>query len=329
MITAKAKTSDGIIWNIADVYSDISYAMSKNLPLTIDFLLEGPDFHTTDLPDFIKKQSARYGYDQKITLRTCNMLEKDDDLNVEISFPRHLIANTFEYETSVVKNKNLKHFGLFVGRGNAPRLLLSSYLYNNYKNLVLHTNHFNRAREFYVSNIGFDRLVSNYDVADLSSVARYLELCPVNTNGIEIDKSLDRNPAQQLLDIDRNNFLRNYDNFFVEIVCETFYSGETFFPTEKIWRPIFLFTPFIVQGPPGFLKHLRKLGFQTFERWWDEGYDQDPQSWSIIEICRLIDRLSTISVQELNDMYIDMLPVLQHNRRRLLELNNEKFNNVF
>ena len=37
-----------------------------------------------------------------------------------------------------------------------------------------------------------------------------------------------------------------------------------------------LLTPFIVQGSQWFLHRLRDMGFQTFDRWWDEGYSEDP-----------------------------------------------------
>jgi len=122
-----------------------------------------------------------------------------------------------------------------------------------------------------------------------------------------------------------NNFYDSYNNFFVEVVCETFFSGETFFPTEKTWRPIILKTPFIVQGPTGYLKNLRKLGFKTFSEFWDEGYDEDPPNWSYKEIIKVIEDLSSKSNDEIQRMYIAMQDILEHNYNTLLNLTREDF----
>ena len=59
----------------------------------------------------------------------------------------------------------------------------------------------------------------------------------------------------------------------MDIVVETYVSGQSFFPTEKTLRPIIAQTPFIVMGPKGYLANLRRMGFMTFGQWWDESYD--------------------------------------------------------
>jgi hypothetical protein len=51
-------------------------------------------------------------------------------------------------------------------------------------------------------------------------------------------------------------------------------AGITFFPTEKIFRPITGRRPFVVFGPIHFLNNLRGLGFRTYGECWDESYDQ-------------------------------------------------------
>jgi hypothetical protein len=51
-------------------------------------------------------------------------------------------------------------------------------------------------------------------------------------------------------------------------------SGITFFPTEKIFRPITGRRPFVVFGSTHFLNNLRELGFETYSECWDESYDQ-------------------------------------------------------
>ena len=86
-----------------------------------------------------------------------------------------------------------------------------------------------------------------------------------------------------------------------------------------------LLTPFIVQGPQWYLLRLRDLGFQTFDRWWDEGYAEDPADHQPHEIVKVIDSLAEKSMQELNTMYQEMKPILQHNKKRFMELTSKDF----
>jgi hypothetical protein len=313
MITVKVKTSDSVVWNINEAHSKIAQAVFANEDLTIDLMNEGPDRNTLGLDKYINQLIQLTHYTGKIYYITCNTLESPS------TFPSHLILNAFEYQTEINKTQNLKHFGLFIGRGNAPRLYLSSYLYNNHREKIVHTNHLDLNNEFFAANIGIERLMTEYNIADITDIAEYIKECPIGSQ-VEIDKTLDSNPAQQLLQNDSNSFLNNYNHFAIEIVCETYFTGNTFFPTEKVWRPILLKTPFIVQGPTGFLKNLRNLGFKTFYDFWDEGYDEDPHAHSIHEITRLIDTLAKEPVEELNWMLYNMQDILEHNYNRLLEL---------
>jgi hypothetical protein len=120
-----------------------------------------------------------------------------------------------------------------------------------------------------------------------------------------------------------------YDNVFAEIVCETYCRGITFFPTEKTWRPIACRTPFMVQGPVNFLRNLKKLGFKTFDRWWDESYDEDGGLVGIKTIQSNIDRLAQLSQLDLNNLYKDMLPTIEHNYEVFMNLTEQKFKDIW
>lgn len=112
-----------------------------------------------------------------------------------------------------------------------------------------------------------------------------------------------------------------YENFLIDVVAETFVSGRTFFPTEKTVRPILLKKPFIIMGPKCFLIHLRQMGFKTFGEFWDESYDGYEPATRYKMILDLIDNLSKKSIKELQDMYIQMQPILDHNYNLLIEKN--------
>jgi hypothetical protein len=111
-----------------------------------------------------------------------------------------------------------------------------------------------------------------------------------------------------------------YPDFFVEIVNLTYWSGNTFYIDEKIWRPMLMRTPFIVHGPQNFLPRLRALGFRTFDAWWDEGYSEDPPDYQLKEITNIIKKLAKKRVTALEYMYAGMQSVLEHNYQLLKQI---------
>jgi hypothetical protein len=125
------------------------------------------------------------------------------------------------------------------------------------------------------------------------------------------------------------NILKFYPKFFVEIVNLTFFSGNTFYVDEKIWRPMLALTPFMVQGPANLIKNLRRIGFKTFHSWWDEGYSEDPDDCQVGYMLENVNRISRLSIWELQAMYNDMMPTLEHNRDLLLSLTKEQVEGVF
>jgi len=83
-------------------------------------------------------------------------------------------------------------------------------------------------------------------------------------------------------------------------------------------------TPFIVHGPENFLPRLRKLGFKTFHQWWNEGYSEDPDGWQLTEIPKIIDRISEMSLSELETMYAEMKQTVDHNFHLMKSLKKQQ-----
>ena len=84
-------------------------------------------------------------------------------------------------------------------------------------------------------------------------------------------------------------------------------------------------TPFIVQGPQNFIKHFKRLGFKTFDTWWSEGYSEDINDYQLKGIIDIIDVLSTLTVTQLESVYAEMAPVLEHNYQLMLEIPDTDF----
>jgi hypothetical protein len=62
-----------------------------------------------------------------------------------------------------------------------------------------------------------------------------------------------------------------------------------FHPTEKIVKTLISGMPFVLAGSPGFLQHLKLIGFETYSSLWNEEYDtiQDynQRMQAIVNLC--------------------------------------------
>jgi hypothetical protein len=113
--------------------------------------------------------------------------------------------------------------------------------------------------------------------------------------------------------LDQDIFLPVYKDILVDVVAETFVQGKTFFPTEKTSRPIMLKKPMIVMASRNYLDYLHQVGFKTFNDFWSEDYDGYEGKERFLRILELLDTLAKKTTRELEQMYIDMQPILEHN----------------
>lgn len=111
-----------------------------------------------------------------------------------------------------------------------------------------------------------------------------------------------------------------YYDVFCDIVTESRFAQPTANYSEKTYRPMFYKKPFILVGPPHTLHYLREGGFKTFNDFWDESYDtmEDHES-RLFSIFKLIDQINNMSIGQLKELYNKMLPIIEHNRKVLLE----------
>lgn len=101
---------------------------------------------------------------------------------------------------------------------------------------------------------------------------------------------------------------------FCQIVTESTYCQP--FPcfSEKVINAMVCLRPFVMVSTPRSLEYLKKLGFKTFDSWWDESYDQEQDHEKrILKILEVIDYIDSFSIGELREMYRSMNDVLQHN----------------
>lgn len=110
------------------------------------------------------------------------------------------------------------------------------------------------------------------------------------------------------------NLVDSYGECFCAIVTETIYESDLGYISEKTTCAISARLPFIIVGGPNSLDYFKKLGFKTFDRWWDESYDQElNHSTRLLKIFNLIDKIGNTPIDELKQIYTEMIDILEHN----------------
>jgi hypothetical protein len=120
------------------------------------------------------------------------------------------------------------------------------------------------------------------------------------------------------------SLLQYYDQFAVEIVCETYAQGNTFFPTEKTIRPLMAAKPILVYGPRYYLARLRGMGFKTYHNIWDESYDlyQGPERWNLMR--KSMNKLFECSRNDQHAILTQAHEIAMHNRQHLHKICNHQ-----
>lgn len=115
----------------------------------------------------------------------------------------------------------------------------------------------------------------------------------------------------------------HYKEIFIDVSPETFNERnglyhDTILFSEKIAKPIMAYRPFIVSANAGFYKELHKLGFKTFDHWWDEDFDRKSDIKSHTDhITSVIWKISKWSNEKCASVFEEMKPTLIHNRKTL------------
>ena len=105
---------------------------------------------------------------------------------------------------------------------------------------------------------------------------------------------------------------------FCNIVTETLTAEDLIFFSEKIIKPIFSLQPFVLIGNRGSLKKLKEYGFKTFDKWWDESYDDEYHQKRFERIVVLLEEISQWDEEKISRTIVEMEEVLIHNFKMLL-----------
>jgi hypothetical protein len=115
---------------------------------------------------------------------------------------------------------------------------------------------------------------------------------------------------------------------WVTVVSEASFSDfdQQLFLSEKVFKPIVCFHPFIILGNKGSLKELRDMGYKTFDGFIDESYDNLSTFERYDAIVESIKKI--IAIEDKASWIESMRPILEHNYENLKK-NATKINPAF
>lgn len=292
--------ADTFIWNLSDFVDFLIAHQNQDIVITTG--TEGCCARTIGLYKWLDKFKFT-----SVTIETSNTLETHNHYKITYQIPWKFleVTRSIDQHHHIWNQKSV--FGTLYGRPLWHRLGIASHLLSKYSS---------------ISEIGclFDPV--DHDQRKLFEI---MELWKNSPNSlVEFSKIVSQfphghdnvdqyTPGATLTDGFVKQTERVYKNFLVDIVAETFTTGDCFFITEKTVRPMLLKKPMIVMGSQDFLGYLRQMGFKTFNDFWDENYDGFAEHNRYQKILDLIDHIAQQPMDKLVDIYQRMQPILDHN----------------
>jgi hypothetical protein len=170
------------------------------------------------------------------------------------------------------------------------------------------------------NTVSVEHVINRYNLKNLH-LDKIKNIYDISPYLLKSERDLDYTKVNAWTDV---HFKPYIDSYF-EICFETYTDKENKSLTEKVFKPIINFQPFLFVAFPGALQLLKELGFKTFGGFIDESYDNETnESIRINMINSEINRLCKLSKEEINNWYWSMEDILLHNHKTLIEYNNNK-----
>jgi hypothetical protein len=220
---------------------------------------------------------------------------------------------TFEQQLEYKKQNltNIKAYNALQKRTRAHRMWLFKELFFN--NLI---------KDGVVSMNSFDLINTYYDgksmeEADYNQLISHLPILPpgIPYTKEELDHFADQDSGKYQMRLNDDVVLDTW----VSVISEASFAEDTCFISEKTFKPITLYHPFIIYGNKYSLKYLRNLGYKTFHPFIDESYDE-LDSWQRLDaIVDSIRKITEIPLEDRIDWFCSMKDILNHNFEKLKE----------
>jgi hypothetical protein len=266
MITISVRVC-GDAWSNPD---EVQTALAQPGPIVLDFHGEGVSVGSIGLAGMIER-SGRNPASVTI-INNPNRTEMLPWVNTTDSRNHCLDLARQYWQEPVVPAVDARPFGYFVGRRTLARCAIMYDLWTNCQDQVVFSHMQNRIPAPWITppaGINLEQISDWLYQGEVVHFIQWYRDCPVT--------SIDGHAVRDHYDPNQNinqDLLMHYSKFVTELVAESYTLGDTFFPTEKTFRPIMSARPIVVYGPQNFLARLRDIGFETYHTCWDESYDE-------------------------------------------------------
>lgn len=276
MITISVRVC-GDAWSNPD---EVHAALDQPGPVVLDFHHEGASVQAIGLDRMI--QESGRDPESVVIVNNPNRTESVPYINTTDTRNHCLDLAKSYWQDPVVPAVDARPFGYFVGRRTIARCVIMYDLWQNFQDQFVFSHMQNRIAMPWIEppvGINLEQVSDWLYQGEVVRFIRWYNACPIT--------SIDGHSVRDHYDPDQNvnkDLLTHYSKFVTELVAESYTLGDTFFPTEKTFRPIMSARPIVVYGPKNFLARLRELGFETYHACWDESYDQleGPARWQAI-----------------------------------------------
>lgn len=232
---------------------------------------------------------------------------------VSFTSSRHFSLNK-NYRMNVnefldLKNKIRDHHYIFkIRRPRHHRLALLLKMHSE--------NMLDKADWSCLQNIQIDENLMN-DLRHRYQISIDDEKCKllVVPHNLSTEKNLSYSTVSAWTDTDYSAHINSY----LYVCTDTYVDVPYKFFTEKVFKPIANFQPFLLMSYPGALRLLRELGFKTFSPFINEDYDEEPDVAKRLNlILAELDKICKLSKSEIHDWYWSMQDILIHNHTHLM-----------
>lgn len=188
-----------------------------------------------------------------------------------------------------------KKFAVWFNRGTYYRLDIARHLYDHYRDV----SYISYQEQGMIADRKLSEYFPNKQWAEKNTPIVYDELFPNRVFDFDLIVGENRKP---------------YNDYFMEIVAETDILSNSWI-TEKTVKNLYIGKPFILMSGVNSLRTIHSYGFKTFSQWIDESYDRENNIHTRLEMIKEeINRIARLSLEELNQIHQQMIPIFEHNR---------------
>ena len=307
----------GDVW---DNRAQVQEQLDKTHPgqaVMLDLCSEGPSLHKLGITDLL----SSYELDISIT-RWSNSVEQVPYKKVFCNSQSHFYPMSLHYWIDEIPNLVPAEFkfALFIGRATAPRARIFYDVAHHWPGQFLLSKMSTRVNPNpWTMSV---RETPGSWFADIDQT--WFASCGISSIDNRSVQDQYRIPEISAAEVAKS-LMAHYHRFNIELVCETYTLGDTFFATEKTVRAIVGNRPFVVYGPKNYLYNLRSQeGFKTFSDLWDESYDllEGMDRWQAIQ--QLIHVLASMNESQWHDLVVAAAEVTKHNRTVLKKIIDDR-----